>query len=270
MISKKDYDVFGVVRKLPKDPLKNINYLEIDLSSNWKKSMLPARADKVIHLAQSRNFRNFPDKAKDIFRVNINTTSKLLDYCNDVKVENFLYASSGGVYGNSKNLFKENSPIVKPGKLGYYLGSKLCGEILSQSYSSFYNVIILRFFFIYGKEQSRNMLMPRLFDNVNENKQITLQDESGIRINPIHVADASSAVLSALDVNENSIFNISGNEIVSLKKICDIIGSRINKEPVYHIEPGNPNDLIGDNSLMKECLHNPLISLENGIEDLII
>ena len=54
------------------------------------------------------------------------------------------------------------------------------------------------------------------------------------------------------------------------KKICDIIGSRINKEPVYHIEPGNASDLIGDNSLMKERLHYPLISIQNGIEDLII
>ena len=39
-------------------------------------------------------------------------------------------------FDRPKKPFDENSALVKPGNLGNYLGSKLCGEILSQSYSS--------------------------------------------------------------------------------------------------------------------------------------
>ena len=77
----------------------------VDLSSDWKISELPTKIDVIYHLAQSDKFRDFPAGAPDVFQVNINSTAKLLDYAKKTGVKSFIYASSGGVYGNGKNLF---------------------------------------------------------------------------------------------------------------------------------------------------------------------
>ena len=42
-------------------------------------SQLPAAIDVVVHLAQSSQYRGFPDTAPDIFAVNTAATARLLD-----------------------------------------------------------------------------------------------------------------------------------------------------------------------------------------------
>ena len=66
-----EYEVFSIVRNMPIKPIKSVNYVKIDLSKNWNSMQLPSDVDAIIHLAQSLNFRNFPNKAEDIFNVNI-------------------------------------------------------------------------------------------------------------------------------------------------------------------------------------------------------
>jgi len=78
--------------------------------------------------------------------------------------------------------------------LGYYLGSKASSEILVQSYSKEMFVGIIRPFFMYGIGEKRNMLLPRLYDRIDNGEKIYLQGKDGIKINPVHVLDAVSAV----------------------------------------------------------------------------
>ena len=131
----KEFIIHGVTRYNTHTAKSSIHYLTIDFASEWSFESLPKQCDVVIHLAQSASFRDFPNSALDVFKVNIESTARLLDYARQAGVKKFIYASSGGVYGNSTQAFKENAPIVPPGKLGYYLGSKACSEILVQSYA---------------------------------------------------------------------------------------------------------------------------------------
>jgi len=129
-------EVHAIVRVLPEDPIQGVNYHVIDLGGGWSTDQLPGNIESIIHLAQSSHFREFPEQAKDVFRVNVESTFRLLDYARRIGVRQFINASSGGVYGSGKRAFDENSPIVPPGQLGYYLGSKLCSEVLVQSYAA--------------------------------------------------------------------------------------------------------------------------------------
>jgi UDP-glucose 4-epimerase len=245
----------------------NVEYRNVDFSSDWSVESLPQKVDFIIHLAQSANFRDFPNSAMDIFKVNIDSTARLLDYARKVGARQFIYASSGGVYGNGVEAFNENANIVPPGQLGYYLGSKTCGEILVQSYSSVFKVVVLRPFFIYGRGQKRSMLIPRLMDAVASGKSITLQGENGICINPIHVEDASLAVTSALDLRENATFNIAGPDVLSIRQICDEMGKYLGRKPIYDCQEGRSNDLIADISAMRGQLINPKIKLLKSFND---
>lgn len=244
-----------------------VTNIVLDFSTEWSIDNLPSDVDVIIHLAQSAKFRDFPDEALDVFDVNINSTVRLLDYAKRTGVKKFIYASSGGVYGNGSHAFKENSPIIQAGKLGFYLGSKACGEILVQSYSSEFQVGIIRPFFMYGPGQNRSMLIPRLFDSVKNNREIIIQGESGIKINPVHVSDAADAVLQLLVSGHSSVYNIAGPDVLSIKDICDSIGSYLGIDPVYKRSDIIALDLIADISAMIKELHIPKKSLAKVLHD---
>jgi nucleoside-diphosphate-sugar epimerase len=225
-------------------------YHFIDLAGDWSVNQLPAKVDAVIHLAQSSHFREFPDQALDVFRVNIQSTALLLDYARNAGATHFIYTSTGGVYGKGAKAFSENSPIVSPGQLGYYFGSKMCGEILAQSYVSNMHIVILRPFFIFGPGQNRSMLIPRLMDNVADGRTISLQGAEGIRINPIHARDAAAAINRALSLEQSATFNIAGPDVLSIREICEGMGRYLGRDPVFQFQHGEPQDLIGDNAAM--------------------
>lgn len=265
----KTWDVFALVHRLPSDPIPGVNYLVLDFSLDWDTGILPERAQAIIHLAQSAHFRDVPAKALDVFQVNIASTARLLDYAWRVGSEHFVYASSGGIYSSGNEAFRENSSLIQPDMLGYYLGSKVSGELLVTSYAKFMRAMILRFFFIYGSRQNRTMLIPRLVDNIYAGRPISIQGDNGFCLNPIHVTDAALAVAATLGSENSTIYNIAGPEIISLRGLCKEIASQVGRKAVYEKVCGQPYDVVGDISLMRAHLHSPTIRLSTGIKDVI-
>ena len=51
-----------------------------DLSEPFSTESFPARADAVIHLAQSRRYREFPVAAGEVFAINVAASQRLADY----------------------------------------------------------------------------------------------------------------------------------------------------------------------------------------------
>lgn len=261
------HEVFGLVHGEVAEPVKGVQYLQLDLATYWHYNQLPASVDVLMHLAQSANYRDFPFNALDVFRVNLESTARLLDYAHGSGVKKFIYASSGGVYGNGMNAFHENAPIVTPGKLGYYLGSKASSEILVHSYAAVFQVIILRPFFMYGAGQKPGMLIPRLMNSIANEFPITLQGEKGIRINPVHVADATKAVSACLQLTESATFNIAGPEVLSILDICELMGHFVGKPVRYTAAVGEPQDLVADIKAMQSTLHTPKIQLHEKLSE---
>lgn len=266
-LAKEAY-VFALVRSKPERHHENVEYLIADLEFDLDTSLLPRKIDTILHFAQSSKFRDFPDSALDVFNVNIASTERLLDFAKEVGAKQFIYASSGGVYGNGSQAFKENAAIVPAGQLGYYLGSKACGEILVQSYASVFQVTVIRPFFMYGPGQNRSMLIPRLMDSVASGKPISLQGSEGIRINPVHVEDASAAVVAALNTKESATYNIAGPDVLSIRQIAEAMGEHRSKAPIFQQAEGEPKDLIADISAMQSRLHQPTRHLFESLAEL--
>lgn len=263
------HQVHALVHSAPLEPVAGVTYHVIDLSGDWSTQSLPNALDAVIHLAQSSRFREFPAQAMDVFGVNVASTARLLDYARVSGAKHFILASSGGVYGAGDEAFKENSLIQHHGQLGYYLGSKLCAEVLAQNYSSLMDVTVLRFFFMYGEGQRRSMLVPRLIDNVMAGQPITLQGSDGIKINPIHVSDAVAALDSCLGLEGSHTFNVAGTEVLSLRDIAQAIGRAVGRDPVFKVEDVEPSHLIANIDAISEALIVPKVSFAQGILELI-
>jgi len=267
MLGDSDHEVFVISRKKMDVP-HNTTTIQIDLSENWELDSLPLKMDAIIHLAQSDNFRDFPEKAEEIFSINTLSTIKLCKYALSAGVKNFIYASSGGLYGTSNYIkFKEDSAIVYRPELGFYLGSKYCSEIILDNYKALMNIICLRFFFVYGHGQRRTMLIPRLVDKVRRGEELQVQGEHGIKLSLTHVSDAVKAILKSLKLNESHKINIAGSEILSLKDIILTIAEKLQTEAKIEFKPENniDSDITADNSLMKNLLVEPSVTFDNGV-----
>jgi UDP-glucose 4-epimerase len=265
------WHVYGITRSQNKwNDISNYYPIVIDLASGFDINTLPKKVDVIIHLAQSRNFREFPELATDIFRVNTETTLMLLNYARKAQVKKFVLASTGGVYGTGKLSFSENSELANYSDLGFYASTKLCSEILVNNYNSLFDVNILRLFFVYGQGQHRSMLIPRIVYNIVDNLPVTLNGENGILINPIHVSDAISAIICSLTTDKKSVINIGGLEILSLREISEIIGDKLNCSPNFNVQlQDDSKNLIADISKMIKYLNVPKISFQKGIDNVI-
>ena len=261
--------VYAVTRSELKINNKNYREIKYDFYKNNKYDFFPKSVDIIYHLAQSENFRNFPEKAFEIYKVNTQSTLSLLEYGRKAGCEKFIYASSGGIYGNSNHGFNENTPLKQNKNIGFYLTSKFCSELLLDNYNQFFNVIISRFFFVYGERQNKTMLIPRLLDNIKKGREINLNGEEGIKINPIYVDDAVNALIEMLKLSKSNKVNIAGSEIISIKDICEIISSLLKIKPNYKKVDLKPLHLIGDISKMKLLLGSPKVKFHEGIYRLI-
>lgn len=264
----KQHKVFAIVKnkeKLSFELNENISVLEIDLS-DIDTRILPKDIDAVYYLAQSNRFREFPDGVDDMLSINVVAPNTLAKWAVSNGVKKFIYASSGGVYTNPNKPVKEFFDINANEKLGFYLNSKLSAEMLLKNYASLFETFaIIRPFFMYGVGQNETMLIPRLILSVQNDKEITLNDEDGIKINPIYVTDAAQAVANILNLKGEFIINIAGNEVVSLRELCLMIGEILDKKPIFKINDVAQNDLVADIEMMKN-LWKPKLKLKNGIK----
>lgn len=269
LIEDGDYEIFTLGRTRPKEP--QVQFIQSDFSKDNFIESLPKQMDIVVHLSQSENFRLFPEKATEVFKVNTLSTALLADYAFNAGVKKFIYASSAGIYGLGNNEdYNEEQEIVYKNELGYYLATKHCSEVILENYWSLFSVVLLRFFFVYGKGQRRTMLLPRLVDNIKAKRPISLAGEEGITISLTHVSDAVNAIISSFNLSESHKINITGPENLSIKRIAEIIGNKLNTPPVYqHSYEQKPNHLMGNNAKMQKLLCLPLVEFKEGVVDIL-
>jgi UDP-glucose 4-epimerase len=255
-------EVFALTRA---DAPPGTTRVAADLGRPLAEANLPQPIDTIIHLAQSARFREFPEGGKDMFEVNLRATFELLEFARNAGVRRFVYASSGGIYGQGAEDFSD-AQVVMRDPLGFYLSTKLAGEIIVESYAALFSTAILRIFFAYGPGQQADRLLPRLLDSVRQNKPITLEGEHGLAINPIYVDDAIEVFRRVSARDDSFKVNLAGAEILTLQEIGDIFGEIAGRAPVYARRPARQSPrLVGDISALEAKLgYRPVIGFREG------
>ncbi|MBM4133213.1 MAG: NAD(P)-dependent oxidoreductase [Nitrospira sp.] len=263
-----DHELFCLVRKdgdLPDHP--HVHSILQDLAAPLESTRLPATLDAIIHLAQSRQFRKFPEQAQDIFKVNVDSTAQLLDYGRRAKVRTFIFASSGGVCGyQPRPIVETDSPELS----NFYLASKYASECLVNAYSDHFTAVILRYFFVYGEGQ-RGMFMPGLVERVLKGEPVLVSGKAGLMMNPVYVSDAVEAIIRSLDLQSQTTINVAGAEITTILALADLIGQLTGRQPVCQHEPEKgPMKMVANIEKMKLALALvPEVSLREGVSRLV-
>ncbi len=260
------HQVFAAVRRRPTEAPAGVSWIEHDFTAAAPPTEWPAAIDAVVHLAQSRHYRAFPEKASDIYSVGLDATMRLLDWARVAGARKFVLASTGGLYGAGPRPFRESDPVaIGPGPLGFYFTVKRLSEMLAEQYAPFFAVAILRVFFAYGQGQAPSMLMARLIESVRAGEPVRLHGKDGIRINPVHVADAVRVIARCLDADASGVFNVAGPEVVSLRETAAHIGAALGRTPRFVTEPGAAADLVADIDRLRRELVPPTVAMREGL-----
>jgi UDP-glucose 4-epimerase len=261
-----DHEVHALVRG-PHAELPHVNWIEHDLREPLGQAPLPSSIDAVVHLAQSRRYREFPAGAEDIFSLNVQSTFELAEYARRAGAERFVFTSTGGVYGHGDERFVEED-VVNP--INFYLASKYAAETVLAPYITQLHTIVLRLFFVYGPSQGP-MLVSSLARRVLSGEPITIEGDPGIRINPLHVADAVRVLDRALSHEGSLLCNVAGAETVTLTRLVQLLGELAMREPVIeHVAAEHHGDIVGDTTRMESALGvSPRVTLREGLAGVI-
>jgi len=191
---------------------------------------LPDRIDGVVHLAQSRSYRQFPEAALDMLDVNVNAAVRLIDYARQAGAHRFCLVSSGSVYEPYTYPLTENAPLAP---LGFNGASKLAAEQLLVPYRTLMPIFVPRLFFPYGPGQT-DRLIPDLAQRILNGTPIHVDAEGGGPwIAPLHVDDAVQILEAGIEGGWNETVNVAGPEAVPLRRVAEIIGRILGHRPFF-------------------------------------
>ena len=201
---------------------------------------LPSRVEAVVHAAQSRNYRAFPQDGPELFAVNVAGTAALLDYAVRAGASRFCLLSTGSVYEPFRSGLDEEARLAPTSMLG---ASKLAAEVVARPYAALFALSILRVFTPYGPGQT-GRLIPDLINRVRTGQAVDLSsDGQGVRLAPIFVDDLCAVVVAAVEGAWNATLNVASPRAASLREVAELIGRNCDRTPVFKVGTGARTDL---------------------------
>jgi UDP-glucuronate 4-epimerase len=235
------------------------------------------KIETVIHLAAKAGVRNSILNPSEYFDINVNGTLTLLEAMSSNGVKNLVFASSSSVYGNQNGKLKEIETCNK--QISPYAVSKKTAELLNYSYHVNFkmNVINLRLFSVYGKNQRPDLAIHKFFNQISQNKPIEIYGNGKTKRDYTYIDNVVEAIYNSVLYLENQnhsiyeIINIGNDKPISLLILLDYIKEAIQTDKIEvvtkDIAKGDVETTHADIEKAKKLLnYNPSVSLNEGIK----
>lgn len=227
------HEVLATTRSDAVSSASEVEWISVDLSCPSDRWQLPSHVDVVLYMAQSRQYREFPEAGDDIFAVNVHSVWRLIDYARRVGAGQFVFASSANVYRACPRPLNEEAAIAPA---TFYATSKRIAEMVLESYGSELPTTILRLFTLYGPGQE-DSLVTDLIDRVRGRRPVVLNGECGPSFSPLYVTDACEAIKCWIERPPESVdaryYNVGGIEEVSIRGFAEAIAHSCGIEPIF-------------------------------------
>lgn len=171
--------------------------------------------DTVIHLAALAGVQKSLLFPEDYVLTNILGTQNLIDACKRHNVKHLIFFSSSSVYGNGKPPLKEEDELNPISPYGI---SKVAGELLVKSSGVPYTII--RPFSLYGDLGRKDQVFYKWINQIKDRGEITLFGDGTASRGFTNVYDLVDAIVLCLNKGaENEVYNIGGDEVVTMNQI---------------------------------------------------
>ena len=225
----------------------------------------PDRLDAIVHLVQANV--PFPERAAEMFAVNVSSTQRLLDLARTTGARRFVFTSTGSVYGPGQRPWTEDDPAEGA---GYYAATKIAAERLIRAYGDLVPFSIFRLFAPYGPGQRARMI-PGIIGRVTSGAPVTVAGGTGPAYNPIHVSHVVDVLTKSLDATGCELLNLGGDEVLTIRDMALALGRVVGREPDIQEQPGAADRFVGDVSRLRAAYRLPerLTTFEDGVRSMV-
>ena len=235
--------------------------------------------DIVVHLAAMAGVRPSIENPVLYQEVNCLGTHNILECMKEKRIMNLVMASSSSVYGNSKTVPFKESDIVDFA-ISPYAATKKANEVMTHVYHKLYNmnVIMLRFFTVYGPRQRPDLAINKFTRLMLEGKKIPMFGDGSTSRDYTYIGDIVDGIERSVNYclnnsNVYEILNLGNSSPVSLKEMINIIGKCLNVVPDIEELPMQPGDVDRTYACIDKAKnmigYNPQTPFEEGIKKFV-
>ena len=201
--------------------------------------------DAVIHLAAVADVNDVVADPVRADRINVHGTQMILEAARQEQIARVVYGSTVWVYGNSpaEGELDEDSAISLPSHL--YTATKIAGEMYCRSYNELYGGehTILRFGIPYGPRARPAAVVPAFVLRAQRGEALTIAGDGRQTRQFVYVEDLADGVVAGLlPAATDRVFNLVGDEEVSVRQIADTVREVVAAVPLVH-GPERPADV---------------------------
>lgn len=249
----------------------NFQFISNDLSDKDSLNDL-ADIDIVYHMGARAGVRQSFNDPLSYIKDNTIATTNVANFCKNNDISKMILASTSSIYGNSgeKEMVEDIDEKINPPSI--YASTKLSGETLARTILSSHNtnLIITRFFTVYGPYGRPDMSILRFIHWIMENKEVKIFGDGEQRRSFTYIDDVVDLLLKVQDCDSNETFNVGNNKTSSLNEVVKIIEHFSNKKAQVVNEPRafrDPDVVLPSLSKSKKILKwEPKTNIEDGIK----
>lgn len=226
--------------------------------------------DAVFHLGAVADVADAAENPLHTEMINTRGTINVLEAARRAGIQRVIYGSTTWVYSDT-----DASPLTEETVLGppshIYTATKLASEYYCHAYSRLYKlpVTILRYGIPYGPRARQGAVIPIFVRKALRGEPLTIAADGLQYRKFVYVEDlAEGNVLALKSIAENRIYNLEGNEKVTIRQIAETLQKLVGKVEIQYVE-GRPGDFSGkeisNRKAREELGWEPRVPFEEGL-----
>ncbi|WP_308602911.1 GDP-mannose 4,6-dehydratase [uncultured Fibrobacter sp.] len=270
----------------PWQKVSDVNYRTGDLL-NYKdlaSVIKEANPRAIYHLASQSSVGLSYKKPYETLSTNLLGTQNLLEAARQIAPEaKILLLSSSEVYGRSSEtllttLHKESD---RPNPLTSYATSKACMELLGNQFANAYgmHIVMIRPFYFTGPHHSRRFLIPSIASQLVKIKKygaepIIYSGSLDVSRDVLDVRDVARGLIQVLQAGKaGEIYNICSGKSYTFRELTETLLEIADVDVDFCFDPAKERSLdipllIGDPQKIMDLGWKPMITIEDGLQDL--
>jgi len=226
--------------------------------------------DVVYHLAAVADVNDVYEDPHYSESINVRGTINVLEAARRARVNRVIYGSTAWVYSEViEESVDEQTPLCAPSHL--YTATKIASEYYCQCYSRLYGlpVTILRYGIPYGPRAKDGTVIPIFVRKALRGEPLTIAGDGSQFRQFVYVEDlAEGNVLALKSIAKNKIYNLDGNEKITISQIAKMLEKLIGNVKIEYV-PARPGDfggkLVSSDLAKRELGWEPKIRFEKGL-----
>jgi len=267
----------GYMSKLPSPEYENWKFIKANVNDYRDISaiMLSYNFHYVYHFAAVVGVIRTQENPVNVLE-DISGIKYILNLSKNSSVKHVFFSSSSEVYGEPVELPQHEHRTPLNSRVPYAVVKNVGESYLKSYYQEFgLEYTIFRFFNTYGPNQSTDFVVSRFLALALKGEDITIYGDGSQTRTFTYIDDNIDTIVTIMNKQllPNDVINIGSDKLMTVLELAHLIIKVTNsKSKIIHLPALKEGDMTRrqpDNTKMKKILQRELISVEDGIKNMM-